>query len=93
MALNRIVRHTIPNKFDSAEFGTICLANYSDTPCELFIQLSHTDEAEWEPIGHLLESAFCDLLQDEEFIVELINMAATPNTKSYKNITTILAKK
>ena len=92
MALKRIVRHTIPSKYDSAEFGTICQANYDDTAFELYIQLSHTEEAHWEPIGLLLETAFADILQDEEFINELLALAAKDDYKSFESTATILSK-
>jgi hypothetical protein len=93
MALNRIVRHTVPNKYDSAGFGTLCQANYNETSFDIFIQLSHTDEAQWEHVGYLLESAFSELLQNEEFITELINIISTNDNKSYKNLAAILNKK
>jgi hypothetical protein len=92
MALKRIVRHTIPSKYDSAEFGTLCQANYDDTSFELYIQLSHTEEAHWEPIGSLLETAFMDIIQDEEFLKELLLLAANDEYKSFENIAKILKK-
>jgi hypothetical protein len=91
MALNRIVRHTIPNKYDSAEFGTLCQANYNEDSYDIFIQLSHTDEAQWEPIGYLLEKAFEPMLENEEFIQEVLVLLA--NNKSFENIATLLLKK
>jgi len=93
MALKRIVRHTIPSKYDSAEFGTLCQANYDDTNYDIYVQLSHTEEAHWEPIGILFETAFEDILQDEEFIGELINIVSDPENKSYNKLAAILANK
>jgi len=90
MALKRIVRHTIPTKYDQAEFGTLCQANYDEDRYELYIQLSTTEEAQWEPIGYLLETAFDEILQDEGFIRELLVLVAGGENKSFANIARML---
>jgi hypothetical protein len=94
MTLKSIVRHTLPSKFDHAEFGTICQANYDDERFELFVQLAanDTEEALWEPISSLLESAFLEVLQNEEFLKELLNLVATTENKSFAAMAAILAK-
>ena len=92
MELKRIVRHTIPSKYDSAPFGTICQANIGDEDYQLYIQLSESEESQWEPMGFLLEKAFESVLQDEEFIKELLFLIGTNEDQSFANIAKILNK-
>lgn len=87
MELKRIIRHTLPTKYDSAPFGTLCQAN-NDDDYQLFIQLSETEEARWEPIGYLLEKAFEPMLEDEAFIQELLALIA--DNKSFEKIASLL---
>lgn len=89
----RIVRHTFPTKFDSAPFGTICQANIGPDDMQLYIQISETEEAQWEPIGLLLENAFKEILQDTEFIDEILILIASSEYKSFDKIAAILRNK
>ena len=91
MKLNRIVRHTLPTKYDTAPFGTICQANYGDDSFELFIQLNDHGDARWEPVGSLMECAFSEILEHEEFIQELLLLSVANDNKSFENIAKILA--
>ena len=94
MEFKRIVRHTIPSKYDLAPFGTLCQANIGDDGYQLYIQLSELpEEAKWEPIGFLLEKAFEEVLQDEMFITELFHLIGVREYKSFKYIAKILEEK
>ena len=90
--LKRIIRHTLPGKFDAAEFGTIAQVNIGEDERVFYIQLSETDDVQWEPIGYLLENAFEELLQDEEFIHELLVLVGSVE-KNFEAVTEILKNK
>jgi hypothetical protein len=92
MEHNKIIRHTPPTKYDSAPFATICQVVVGDEDYHIYIQLSDTVEARWEPVGYLLEAAFSDLVEDHEFIHELL-VLITSEERSYKNIAHTLNKK
>ena len=87
-----IIRHTVPTKYDTAPYGTLCQSN-TENECKLFIQLSHTEEAQWEPIGYLLEQAFLPLLTDAEFVQELLNLIPYNDPKCFKQISLLLLRK
>jgi len=93
MELKRIIRHTMPSKYDSAPFGTICQANIGDDGYQLYIQLSETEESRWEPMGFLLEKAFEEMLQDEEFIKELLQLIGSHEYKSFETISKLIKNK
>ena len=93
MDSKRIIRHTLPTKFDSAPFGTLCQVNIGDDDRQFYIQLSDSEEAKWEPLGFLMEDAFKEILEDTEFIEELLNLVRVSEYKSFDTIAEILKKK
>lgn len=92
MALNYITRHTTPSKYDSAPYGTLCYSMKDEDEYKLFVQLSKTDEARWEPIGHLFEEALFEKCEDDEFIAELLALSTTLHNRSFKKLAEILLR-
>lgn len=90
MALNYITRHTVPTKYDTAPYGTLCYSMKDEDEYKLFIQLSTIEEARWEPIGYLLEMAFEEKLDNEEFINEILNLSTCTSEKSFSTLSKIL---
>lgn len=90
MELKKIVRHTLPTKFDNAPYGTICQVKHDEDSSSLFIQISPCDDALWEPIGSIMEKAFEEFLEDQHFIEQLIHLVTTLNEKDFDTIGRIL---
>lgn len=87
--MQRIIRHTIPNKYDTAPFGTLCQSMNDDNTYKLFIQISKTDEAHWITIGSALELAFYSNIEDEKFLQEILHLIDEPQ-KNYKKLINLL---
>lgn len=79
------LRYSIPGRYELAPFGTIYRVQISDddTRRELFIQLStDASTSNWQRVGYLMEEAFCELLEDQDFINECLRLY-TAKTKEY----------
>lgn len=88
--LKYIVRHTMPTRFDEAPFGTLCQVNGDENQSDIYVQLSTSNEPQWESLGFLLECAFRDKLNDMDFIEELLNLIDTSEERSYKKLISLL---
>ncbi len=92
MELKRITRHTLPTKYDTASYGTICECRVDDTP-KLYIQVNKIEEEpHWEPVGSLFEKVLESIHDSDTLIQALLEMIDT-NATDFSSLYDILKKK
>lgn len=68
-------RFTIPNRYDLAPYGTLCIIKNEDGSTELYVQKSsQPDVAEWERVGIMLEKLFHTHLYKKNFLFAILDI-------------------
>jgi hypothetical protein len=72
-----VIRYSAPGRYDVAPGGTICKVMGDGSDYTLFVQLSESSEApHWEPVGNLLEKAFGQFLNNQDFISRCLHLSS-----------------
>ena len=91
-SITPIVKYSVPNRYESAPFGTICKV-ISDTSESFYIQTSNNKEhADWVLMGTVLEKAFKDYTLKAEFINECLLLYTESKEPVGSNIRNALTK-
>ena len=84
--MKRFIKYSVPTKYDHASFATIWEHHTDNHKPDLYIQLARDDEnPRWERISFLLETAFENMLDDPEFMEDILRLFEEREDASTEN--------
>ncbi len=78
MSAVKVEKYSVPTKFTQKPHGTICKVMKDNEEFDFYIQVSHDiNFPKWEKFGTILEKAFENSIDNEEFIKICLNLYET----------------